>query len=491
MTHDEIRLHLKERMKSHNEIWKFYADKAYLRVGNNMGCEIKVKSNEIKFPSNPNSYIPSTIADLDELLDNADKYIWESEPYSDSYEYLELFYPFEPNDIWRMASTKSERKREILGRVYDRLEIYLAGLVESYRKELPFLTFDRWYFERRKSPKETRNALAYYDGTDIHFSLSCFMYGELSLKMIILHEMCHVKHGNHKEPFWRLLYDVAKQVGIKEISYNKSIKHSSKTVLLPTYMKINYTETVNRQTVSRKKHHDLFPKIAKHQFMSSPDIELFSVKAKQIADSINSSDYKTTKYDQAIESLWEYAVSGSLKAAILLSNLLDYGMKYHNIDNSHFSYIVHEKILNMGYHKLSDIMEDNFYFGNNICHRYDINAFNELIAEGSGLACINKADLLIDQGQDLKNVIGLYRTAAERGYAVGWRTLYCIFSFLKDKKQADKSLKLFSAHAFLDTTNWRWLEIRLFDRCNTRCSLSILSKNPQTAKLMLNRIYHN
>lgn len=493
MTHDDIRLHLKERMKSHNETWKFYADKAYLRVGHEMGSEIRIDSDAITFPYNPNTYIPDSIASLDELLDNADNYIWKAGPYSDSYEYLELFYPFEPNDIWRMAVTKSERTRAILDRVYDRLEVYLGDLVEHYRNELPFLRFDKWYFERRRHTESVRNAIAFYDPSDnsIHFSLSSFMYGELALRMTVLHEMCHVKYCNHKGHFWRLLYETARQVGLKEVSYHRNVKPSSYTVLLPTNMKIDYTETVRRQTVSRKKRNVFSPEIAKHRYLASPEVESLSVKAKQIADSINYCDYMTPKFDQAMETLWEYVNSGSLNAAILLSDILNYGMKYHNKDNLHIFYILQEKMLNMGYHKLSDLIEDNFYFGNNVSHKYDIDDLDNLIAEGSGLACINKADWLIYHGKNLNDAIVLYRTAAERGYSVGWRILYCIHSFLKDKMQADRFLALFSAAATLDSTNWRWIEIKLLKRPYTQCSLSILSKQPQTAKLMLNRIYHN
>ena len=225
--------------------------------------------------------------------------------------------------------------------------------------------------------------------------------------------------------------------------------------------------------------------------MASPEVESLSVKAKQIADSINYCDYMTPKFDQAMETLWEYANSGSLNAAILLSDILNYGMKYHNKEDLHIFYILQERMLNMGYHKLSDLIEDNFYFGNNVSHKYDIDDLDNLIAEGSGLACINKADWLIYHGKNLNDAIVLYRTAAERGYSVGWRILYCIHSFLKDKMQADRFLSLFSAAAPLDSTNWRWIEIKLLERPYTQFFLSILSKQPQTAKLMLNRIYHN
>lgn len=128
MTYDKIRSYLKTRIKTHNENWKFYSDKAYLRI-DSIGRDIVMDSQLVEFPDDSNPHIFTSIEDLEFYLDYANLYSRQCDNLSDSNDYLDLFYPFEPNDIWRMAITKSERKRVVLNKVYDRLELYLSNLV--------------------------------------------------------------------------------------------------------------------------------------------------------------------------------------------------------------------------------------------------------------------------------------------------------------------------------------------------------------------------
>lgn len=490
MINNDIHIYLRTRIKTYNEEWKFYSSKASMRI-DNIGGDIIVDadSKSILLPTSPTQYFTS-IEELENLLDNIYKYSSHNS-YSDSYEYLDLFYPFEPNDIWRMAITKSEHKRVVLNKVYDRLELYLSDLVEYYRKAIPSLPFVKWYFERRRHPKRIRNSIAYYDPSDasIHFSLSAFMYGELDLRMTILHEMCHVKYLDHKPHFWKLLFDTANRVGVVCISYYKYINNTGENQIIHLTTKVDYTEKAKKITITKKKTSS-FPDIAKHRYIASHEAESINVKATKIVNGINHVDYLTEKFDKAVSTLWEYTTNGSLRAVILLSNMLEYAMKYHNIDKSHLFYLTQEKMLNLGYHRLHESLLDNFYFGENIKHQYGLDELDRLIANGSGLALINKADMIISQGGNLTEAIDLYQQAALKGYSVGWRILYCIFNFIKDKGRADSALQHFSESAPIDKTNWRWIETFIDIRPYTHRSLSILSKNPQSAKLALKNIYH-
>lgn len=414
--------------------------------------------------------------------------------YSDSSEYLELFYPFTPNDIWRMAITKSERKRVILDKIFDRLELYLSDIVEYYRKEIPSLSFDKWYFERRRHPQEMRRCIAYYDSSDasIHFSLSAFMYGEFELRMIILHEMCHVKYQDHKPHFWKLLFDTAGSVGLNCTSYYDCIKYNNKNQIITTDGTIDYTIISPKVIVIKKKHHGIFPEISKHGYVKSAETNDMAEKAKLMIDNINHNDYHTEKFDYAVTTLWDYTTKGCLRAAVMLSRLLEHAMKYHSINNAHLFYLTQEKMLNMGYHRLHESILDNFYFGEGIEHQYNQKQLDRLIDDGSGLALINKADMLISQGNNLKEAVELYHRAALNGYSVGWRILYCIFNFLNDKKSANSALQHFTTSAQADKTNWRWIEILIDDiHPNSHPSLSIMSKNPQSAIFLLKNRYNN
>ena len=496
MTNNDIRIYLKTRIRTCNEAWKFYFSKAYMRI-DNIGGDIIVDadSKSILLPTTPTLYFTS-IEELKNLLDNIDKYSSHNS-YSDSCEYLDLFYPFEPNDIWRMAITKSERKRAILNKVYDRLELYLSDLVEYYRKAIPSLPFDKWYFERRRHPQKSSRSIAYYDSSDasIHFSLSAFMYGELRLRNTILHEMCHVKYLDHKPHFWKLLFDIANRVGLDYTLYYKYINNNTgKNQIIHLPIQVNYTKkrTITKGKISTKKKTSSFPDIARHRYNASHEAESINGEATKIVNDINHGDYLTEKFDKAVSTLWEYTTNGSLRAAILLSNMLEYAMKYHNIDKSHLFYLTQEKMLNLGYHRIHESLLDNFYFGENFEHQYGLDKLDRLISNGSGLALINKADMIISQGGDLTEAIDLYQQAALKGYSVGWRILYCIFSFIEDKEKADSALQHFSESAPIDKTNWRWIETLVDIRPYTppHRSLSILSKNPQSANLALKNIYH-
>ena len=469
MTQDSIHKYLKSRIEYRGENWKFYSDKAYLRI-DSLGRDIVVDSHSIQLPNSN----PLIITSLDDLEYYLVQFPWRRNRHSDSVEYLDLFYPFEPNDIWRMAITKSERKRVILNKVYDRLELYLSNLVEQYRKEIPSLPFNEWQFERRRYTKGS-NSIAYYNPTDmsIHFSLSAFMYGELELRNIIIHEMCHVRYCDHKPHFWRLLGDTLKQLGLNSGGFL-----------------IDYTETVRRSIKNKKTRPNVFPEIAKHRYHPTHETDAIAIKAKQIASSINHSDYLTEKFDYSVKRLWEYANTGCLRATILLSGILEYGMNYHKMDNSHLLYLIQEKMLHLGYHRPHNFVLDCFYWGENINHTYQMKDLDTLIAAGSGLALINKADLLITQGKELTDSIALYREAALKGYSVGWRILYCIFCFTQNKESADNALNHFTTSAPADKTNWRWIEIFIIDKSpNVNCTLSILSKNPKAAIQALNNIY--
>lgn len=411
---------------------------------------------------------------MEYYLDRSVQHSGQYDKRSDSKEYLGLFYPFEANDIWRMAITKSERKRIILNKVYDRLESYLAGLVEQYRQEVPSLPFKEWYFERRRHTKGY-NSIAYYSPSDrsIHFSLSAFMYGELELRKTIIHEMCHVRYCDHKAHFWKLLDDTLKKLGLNSC------------VSL-----IDYTKSERLPKKERKMRPGIFPKIAKHRYTSSPETEALAVKAKQLANSMNHSDYHTEKFNYVVKTLWEYTSNGCLRAAILLSAVLEYGIKHYRIDTSHLLYLTQEKILRLGYHRPHEFVLNCFCRGKSISHIYHMKDFDELIAAGSGLALINKADLLITEGREMTAAIELYHKAAMRGYSVGWRILYCIFSFTHNKEKADEALRQFTLSAPTDKTNWRWIEIFSMGLPYVNHTLSILSKKPQSAIRELGNIYH-
>lgn len=483
MTNNDIHIFLQTRIKTFNEEWKFYTNRAYVKIDNIGGyITIDIDSKSIELPTLPTAqtiYFTS-IEELENILDNIDH-----NSYSDSCEYLDLFYPFKPNDIWRMAITKSERKRVVLNKVYDRLESYLSDLVEYYRKAIPSLPFGKWYFERRRHPKRMSNSIAYYRYSDssIHFSLSAFMYGELRLRMTILHEMCHVKYHDHKPHFWKLLFDTVNRVGLNCTKY---INNNGKNQIYQIPIIVNYIEKAEKRTITKKKT-SIFPDIAKHRYNASHETEAINVKATKIVNGINHGDYHTEKFDKAVSALWEYTTNGSLRAAILLSKMLEYAMKYHNIDKPHLFYLAQEKMLNLGYYRIHASMLDNFYFGENIEHKYGLDELDRLISDGSGLALINKADMIISQGGNLTEAIDLYQQAALKGYSVGWRILYCIFSFIKDKGRADSALQHFSESAPIDKTNWRWIETSVDFRIRpyTHKSLSILSKNPRSAKLAL------
>lgn len=474
MTHDEIRSYLKNRIATLNENWKFYSDKAYLKI-DCLGKDIVVDSKIVQFPNDTCPRVFTSIEDLEYYLDYASQLSWQSDKRSDSNEYLDLFYPFEPNDIWRMAITKSERKRIILNKVYDRLELYLANLVEQYRHKVPSLPFKEWHFERRRYTKKCSNSIAYYSPSDrsIHFSLSSFMYGELELRNTIIHEMCHVRYCDHKAHFWKLLDDTLKKLGLNSCGFL-----------------IDYTNTVNLPKKKRKMQPSIFPEIAKHRYMPSPETEAFTVKAKQLANSMNHSDYLTEKFNYVVKTLCEYTSNGCLRAAILLSGILEYGMKHHKIDNSHLLYLTQEQMLRLGYHKPHEFVLNCFCLGNNINHTYHMKDFDELIAAGSGLALINKADLLITEGREMTAAIELYHKAAMKGYSVCWRILYCIFSFTQNKEKADEALRQFTLSAPTDKTNWRWIEIFSEGLPYVNHTLSILSKKPQSAIRELGNIYH-
>lgn len=468
MTQDSIHKYLKSRIEYRGENWKFYSDKAYLRI-DSLGRDIVVDLQSIQFP-NSDPLIITSIVDLEYYLD---QFPWRRNRHSDSDEYLDLFYPFEPNDIWRMAITKSERKRVILNKVYDRLELYLSNLVEQYRKEIPSLPFNEWQFERRRHTKGS-NCIAYYNSNDmsIHFSLSAFMYGELELRNTIIHEMCHVRYCDHEPHFWRLLGDTLKQLGLNSGGFL-----------------IDYTKTARRSTKKKKTRPNVFPEIAKHRYHPTHETDAITIKAKQLSY-INHSDYLTEKFDYSVKTLWEYTNAGCLRAAILLSGILEYGMKYHKMNNLHLLYLIQEKMLHLGYHRPHEFVLNCFCRGKNISQAYYMCDFEELIAAGSGLALINKADLLITQGRELTDAIELYHKAATKGYSVGWRILYCIFCFIKDNERANDALNHFIVSAPADKTNWRWIEILIDGVPNIKQTLSILSKKTQSAIRVLDDIYH-
>lgn len=475
MNQSNIRTYLKNRIETRSENWKFYSGKACLRI-DSLGKDIVVDSKMVQLPNAPSPHVFTSIEDLEYYLDYASQHSWQYDKRSDSNEYLDLFYPFEPNDIWRMAITKSERKRIILNKVYDRLELYLANLVEQYRQEVPLLPFNEWHFERRRHTKGS-NSIAYYSPSDrsIHFSLSAFMYGELELRNTIIHEMCHVRYCDHKAHFWKLLDDTLKKLGLNSDG---------------PFPLIDYTKTARLPNKAKKMRPGIFPEIAKHRYVPSPETEAFSVKAKQLANSMNHSDYLTEKFNYVIKTLCEYTSNGCLRAAILLSGILEYGMKHHKIDNSHLLYLTQEQMLRLGYHRPHEFVLNCFCRGKNISHTYHMKDFDELIAAGSGLALINKADLLITEGGEMTTAIELYHKAAMKGYSVCWRILYCIFSFTQNKEKADEALRQFTLSAPTDKTNWRWIEIFSEGLPYVNHTLSILSKKPQSAIRELGNIYH-
>ena len=514
IAYNEITACLKSRSEHYGEMWRFYSNKAYLSLsGFNeeivayLDGMIEIPDNPyiytpltrngnvgIVFPNNPNIYAPASLDDLNELLDNARKYSWNDKLHcSDSREYLELFNPFEPYYIWKMAATKSKRKRIILNSVYDRLESYLSELVEYYRKEIPALPFGNWYLERRRHPEKINNAVAYYAPSDasIHFSLSSFMYGEYYLRTTIIHEMCHVKHLNHGPKFRALEHDMLRQVGLSRTIDGKEWYHKciDCRFVYRSPKTIDYTQNPTSLPTKAKEERPFFPEIAKHKYRTSQTSNIIATQAKQLANTLNHNDYLTDKYQYVTDALWNYASNGCLRAASLLSEILKYGNEYHNIDNYHLYYLTCEKMMNLGRPGIPNIMLDCFYFGNEDNHKYDIKALNRLISDGSGLALINKADLLVNQGGDMDEAINLYIKAAEKGYSVGWRTLYCIYRFINDNEHANEALKQFNALAPVDNTNWRWIEIFAFKVSNKKRSLSILSKNPKSARTVLVRAY--
>lgn len=99
---------------------------------------------------------------------------------------------------------------------------------------------------------------------------------------------------------------------------------------------------------------------------------------------------------------------------------------------------------------------------------------------------INLADFSIGRGGDIDTAISLYLGAAEKGYSVGWRALYCLYRFRGEPEEALDALTNFTESAQNDKTNWQNFEDE-FSMWRT-LPFSVLSANPAKAANFLKKL---
>ncbi len=192
-------------------------------------------------------------------------------------------------------------------------------------------------------------------------------------------------------------------------------------------------------------------------------------------------------YFDTVDALWALVYRGSLKAAKMLVELAS-GVTLAGknawpvvVTDVRTRYLATERVLWLG----GIVTSFDLYTpdDDNIC--IDRRTLNEIANLGCGLAQINLADFIIDRGGNIATAVSLYLRAAEKGYSVGWRALYCLYRFMGAPEDAADALANFTKAAKADKTNWQNFEDSF--ALWRRLPFSVLSANPVKATNFLKK----
>ncbi len=192
-------------------------------------------------------------------------------------------------------------------------------------------------------------------------------------------------------------------------------------------------------------------------------------------------------YFDTVDSLWALVYRGCLTAANMLRELAGgvtlAGKNRWPIDVTDIRtrYLVTERVLWLG----GMVSAFELYAPDGTIN-IDKRTLNDIANLGCGLAMINLADFYIGRGGNIDTATSLYLGAAEKGYSVGWRALYCLYRFKGESEEAFDALTNFTESAQNDKTNWQNFEVEF--SMWRRMPFSVLSANPAKAANFLKKL---
>ena len=346
-------------------------------------------------------------------------------------------------------------------------------------------------------------------------SPNVFLYGENGIKFEIIKELVHNNYPRKSQ------YD--KNILIEEYATAEGILWAKKFVLpeaFPSNKKIDFifpvatkllaedeivvrvhsfemNRTQNRITENRRKSKSIdLPTIPIIQYIEIPENIEITKRAKLLCKKLYNpkSPISLDERNEIVQSLWDMANKGSLKATELLAESLGMTMIKSNdswpiyISDPIGMFLAKEKVLNLGGYPYSLYLHFVNDFPEYQPSKENLTA---LVNIGSGLAAIVNADILVVKRGRIEVIKDLYKLAALKGYSVGWRALYCICKYENNEDAAKEALKQFYELAPKDHTNWGRLEsecVSHFEGVSiNRVSFSLRSSDPKKAVSYLKR----
>lgn len=449
----------------------------------------------VKYPGNPNSYYlnGSSLDMVEWIVSHCDRLIWRKVDFPDDVTNAIV----KIRESARIYQTSAGKWHVSFNNRADKdtAAAFLRGISEDLAKKYSLQMFGM--------PIE-----------DI-LSADIFLYGENGVKFVILNELVRISYPK-KSHFDRCKM-VEEFAGAEHLLWAKDFvlaeafpKNKKIDFQFPVATKLLAEDEIvvhvhsfvcdspERRLVQKKRESNILvlPAIPTINYIETPEIIAVAKKAKQLCKKlyIPKSALGMDERNEIVQSLWAMANAGSIKAAELLGDCLQVTMiKGSNpwplyLHDPIGQFLANEKQLNLGGYPYNL----NQYFDNEFSeHQLSKENLSALVAVGSGLAAIIKADILIAKGGKIEAAKVLYRTAAQRGYSVGWRALYCIYLYEIDKAAADEALEKFYKLAPEDHTNWGRLEAEISSQLKyvskSREPFSLRSCSPKSAVAFLKR----